>query len=152
MQPVAAELSDLASAAIEAALVLARANLNGEGAHCRFTVIGMGKCGGRELNYVSDVDVIYVVEPVEGADEAPALNTGARLAGLLSRICSAVTAEGTLWPLDPNLRPVPAGWTGELYVGGDGLESRSRRRRCRRSGGARRRTGRRSSSCSRSRR
>ena len=32
-------------------------------------MIGMGKCGARELNYVSDVDVIFVAEPVEGADE-----------------------------------------------------------------------------------
>ena len=30
---------------------------------CRLAVIGMGKCGGRELNYVSDVDVIFVAEP-----------------------------------------------------------------------------------------
>ena len=30
----------------------------------------MGKCGGHELNYVSDVDVIFVHEPAEGADDA----------------------------------------------------------------------------------
>ena len=33
----------------------------------------MGKCGGRELNYVSDVDVVFVAEAVDGADEAAAL-------------------------------------------------------------------------------
>ena len=33
----------------------------------------MGKCGGRELNYVSDVDVVFVAEPVPGADEDAAL-------------------------------------------------------------------------------
>ena len=38
----------------------------------------MGKCGGRELNYVSDVDVIFVAEPVEGADETAALRGGHR--------------------------------------------------------------------------
>ena len=32
----------------------------------RLAVIAMGKCGGRELNYVSDVDVIFVSEPAEG--------------------------------------------------------------------------------------
>ena len=42
----------------------------------RLAVIGMGKCGGRELNYVSDVDVIYVAEPVDGVDEAEALAVG----------------------------------------------------------------------------
>ena len=33
---------------------------------CRLAVIAMGKCGGHELNYVSDVDVIFVAEPAEG--------------------------------------------------------------------------------------
>jgi [glutamine synthetase] adenylyltransferase / [glutamine synthetase]-adenylyl-L-tyrosine phosphorylase len=102
---VAAELSDLASAALDAALVLARADLPPGAETCRLAVIGMGKCGGRELNYVSDVDVIYVAEPVEGGDERAALATATKLAGTLSRICSAATAEGTLWPVDANLRP-----------------------------------------------
>jgi [glutamine synthetase] adenylyltransferase / [glutamine synthetase]-adenylyl-L-tyrosine phosphorylase len=105
VQSVAAELADLASAALEAGLALARANLPAGAEPCRIAVMGMGKCGGRELNYVSDVDVIYVVEPVEGGDEAKALATGTKLAATLSRICSAATAEGTLWPVDANLRP-----------------------------------------------
>jgi glutamate-ammonia-ligase adenylyltransferase len=105
VQSVAAELSDLASAALEASLVLAGADLPAGAPDCRIAVIGMGKCGGRELNYISDVDVIYVVEPVEGGDERAALTTGTKLAATLGRICSAVTAEGTLWPLDANLRP-----------------------------------------------
>ncbi len=102
---IAAELADLASAALEAALALARAGLPAGAAPCRFTVIGMGKCGGRELNYVSDVDVIYVAEPVGDADEGPALITASKLAAGLARACSAITAEGTLWPVDANLRP-----------------------------------------------
>jgi glutamate-ammonia-ligase adenylyltransferase len=105
VQAVARELADLAAAALEAALALARADLPAEAEDCRFAVLGMGKCGGRELNYVSDVDVIYVVEPVDGGDERAALATGTRLAGSLARICSAATAEGTLWPVDANLRP-----------------------------------------------
>jgi glutamate-ammonia-ligase adenylyltransferase len=105
VQAVARELADLAAAALETALALARADLAPGSEECRIAVIGMGKCGGRELNYVSDVDVIYVVEPVEGGDEAAALATGARLAGGLARICSAATGEGTLWPVDANLRP-----------------------------------------------
>ena len=45
---------------------------------CRLAVIGMGKCGGRELNYVSDVDVIFVAEPRRRRrpDEAAALAVG----------------------------------------------------------------------------
>ena len=103
----AAALADLAAAALEAALVVARAEV-GQGAHeCRFAVIAMGKCGGGELNYVSDVDVIFVAEPASGAasDEAAALVIAAQLATALIRVCSASTAEGTLWPVDAALRP-----------------------------------------------
>ncbi|HEX5512541.1 MAG TPA: bifunctional glutamine-synthetase adenylyltransferase/deadenyltransferase, partial [Actinomycetales bacterium] len=77
---VSRQIADLASAALEAALAIARCELPDHGRDCRLAVIGMGKCGGRELNYVSDVDVIYVAEPCEGADETAALAVGARLA------------------------------------------------------------------------
>ncbi len=104
---VGRELADLAAAALEAALAIARADLPPDAAPCRFAVIGMGKCGGRELNYVSDVDVIFVAEAVQGADggESAALATAHQLAAGLMRACSAVTSEGTLWPVDANLRP-----------------------------------------------
>ncbi len=102
---VSLELADLAAAALEAALAVARGELDDHGAGCRLTVIGMGKAGGRELNYVSDVDVIYVVEPADGTDEEAALATGTKLASALARVCSASTAEGTLWPVDAALRP-----------------------------------------------
>ena len=49
---------------VDAALRLATAE-TGVGPDVRLAVIGMGKCGGRELNYVSDVDVIFVAEPGE---------------------------------------------------------------------------------------
>ena len=70
----------------------------------------MGKCGGRELNYVSDVDVIFVVEPARRRDGGPPDETatvavGTQLATGLMRACSASTAEGTLWPVDAALRP-----------------------------------------------
>ena len=102
---VAASLADLAEAALEAALVIARAAV-GEGAdRCRFAIIGMGKTGGRELNYLSDVDVIFVAEPAEGADEDSALAIGTELATRLIRICSSATTAGSLWQVDPALRP-----------------------------------------------
>ncbi|MFH8256413.1 bifunctional [glutamine synthetase] adenylyltransferase/[glutamine synthetase]-adenylyl-L-tyrosine phosphorylase [Streptomyces roseolus] len=101
----AAELADLATATLRAALALARAAEPADAARCRLAVIAMGKCGGHELNYVSDVDVIFVGEPVEGADEAKALQAATRLASHLMRICSETTVEGTIWPVDANLRP-----------------------------------------------
>ena len=102
---VAAELADLAAATLEAGLAIARAEVSGTDDTVRLAVVGMGKCGGRELNYVSDVDVIFVVEPVPGADEASAVREGARLAAALVRACSSTTREGTIWPVDAALRP-----------------------------------------------
>ena len=102
---VAAELADLAAGALEAALAIARARLPETATPCRLAVIGLGKCGGRELNYVSDVDVLFVAEPVDDAPDGPALKTATQLATHLMRICSEHTAEGTLWPVDAGLRP-----------------------------------------------
>jgi glutamate-ammonia-ligase adenylyltransferase len=102
---VAAELSDLAAATLEAALAVARAELPAEAEPCRLAVIGMGKCGGHELNYVSDVDVIFVGEALDGGDEGQALRTATQLAAGLMRACSTVTREGSIWPVDAALRP-----------------------------------------------
>ncbi|MFI1716410.1 bifunctional [glutamine synthetase] adenylyltransferase/[glutamine synthetase]-adenylyl-L-tyrosine phosphorylase [Streptomyces litmocidini] len=101
----AAELADLATATLRAALAIARTAAPADAAMCRLAVIAMGKCGGHELNYVSDVDVIFVGEPAEGADEAKAIQAATRLASHMMRICSETTVEGTIWPVDANLRP-----------------------------------------------
>ena len=105
MESVAAWLSDLADSVIEAALAVARADVGAPADTVRLAVIGMGKCGARELNYVSDVDVIFAAEPVDGADESDALAVATALAGGLMRACTAVTPEGTIWEVDANLRP-----------------------------------------------
>ncbi len=102
---VAAELSDLAGATLEAALAVARASAGEPGRAARLAVVAMGKCGGHELNYNSDVDVVFVVEPEEGYDEQAAIRGGTLLAASLMRVCSDHTGEGTIWPVDANLRP-----------------------------------------------
>ncbi|MGI8433918.1 MAG: bifunctional [glutamine synthetase] adenylyltransferase/[glutamine synthetase]-adenylyl-L-tyrosine phosphorylase, partial [Nocardioidaceae bacterium] len=102
---VAAELADLAAATLEGALVLAGREVGAAAGLCRIAVIGMGKCGGHELNYVSDVDVIFVAEPATGADETLALKAASAVAAALMRICADHTREGTLWPVDASLRP-----------------------------------------------
>jgi glutamate-ammonia-ligase adenylyltransferase len=102
---VAAELSDLAAGTLEAALAVARARVGEQAAAARLAVIAMGKCGGHELNYVSDVDVIFVVEPAEGHEEHAAIRAGTMLASNLMRVCSDHTGEGTIWPVDAALRP-----------------------------------------------
>ncbi|MEO3783284.1 bifunctional [glutamine synthetase] adenylyltransferase/[glutamine synthetase]-adenylyl-L-tyrosine phosphorylase [Actinocorallia sp. B10E7] len=106
---VAEELAVLADAALEAGLAIARAQVP-EHTLCRLAVIGMGKSGGRELNYVSDVDVIFVAEPAESAEgrtggEEEALRAATRLAAAMMRACSDITPEGSLWEVDANLRP-----------------------------------------------
>ncbi|WP_329465501.1 bifunctional [glutamine synthetase] adenylyltransferase/[glutamine synthetase]-adenylyl-L-tyrosine phosphorylase [Streptomyces sp. NBC_01431] len=105
MAQTAAELADLATATLRAALAIARSAAPADAAQCRLAVIAMGKCGGHELNYVSDVDVIFVAEPADGADEGKALQAATRLASHLMRICSETTVEGVIWPVDANLRP-----------------------------------------------
>ncbi|WP_017572669.1 bifunctional [glutamine synthetase] adenylyltransferase/[glutamine synthetase]-adenylyl-L-tyrosine phosphorylase, partial [Nocardiopsis halotolerans] len=108
---VAAELADLAAALLDAALAVARAEHPGDAELCRLAVIGMGKCGGRELNYVSDVDVVFVAEPVgdggseEPVDDQAAMRAATRLATAMMRVPSATDAEGLLWEVDPALRP-----------------------------------------------
>ncbi|MEU5087839.1 bifunctional [glutamine synthetase] adenylyltransferase/[glutamine synthetase]-adenylyl-L-tyrosine phosphorylase [Streptomyces sp. NPDC021356] len=103
----AAELADLATATLRAALRIAAAEAPEDAARCRLAVIAMGKCGGHELNYVSDVDVIFVGESPEegGADETEALRAATRLASRMMRVCSETTVEGSIWPVDANLRP-----------------------------------------------
>ncbi len=101
----AAELADLGAAALEAALAVARSQLPGGSRAARLAVIGMGKLGGRELNYASDVDVIFVAEPGPGQAEEAALSTAARLAAGMIRVCSQPAGEGAIFPVDPNLRP-----------------------------------------------
>ncbi len=105
MDTVAQWLSDLADCVLDAALAIARAEVGDAADLCRFAVIGMGKCGARELNYVSDVDVIFVAEAVDGADESRALSVATSLATGLMRACTAATPEGTIWEVDANLRP-----------------------------------------------
>jgi glutamate-ammonia-ligase adenylyltransferase len=108
LDEVAAELADLAATAIRAALAIAQSQLLPDAPSCRIAVIAMGKCGARELNYASDVDVIFVAEPADPADpaeETAALRTATQLASAMIRVCSDATAEGTLFPVDANLRP-----------------------------------------------
>ncbi len=102
---VGEELADIAAAVLEAALAVARAELPPGAAPCRLAVVAMGKCGGRELNYASDVDVIFVAEPVKDEDETAALGTASRLAAGLIGVCARSTPEGSIFPVDPNLRP-----------------------------------------------
>ena len=108
VQPeISLSLSDLAEATLEGALAIARKQVPSS-EHCRFSVIGMGKLGARELNYVSDVDLIYVVEPSGETADQDLIGIGTKIAILLQKICQSIipgSAEPPLWKVDTALRP-----------------------------------------------
>ncbi|MBV8347258.1 MAG: bifunctional [glutamine synthetase] adenylyltransferase/[glutamine synthetase]-adenylyl-L-tyrosine phosphorylase, partial [Mycolicibacterium sp.] len=89
---IGGHLSDLADAALAAALELAMRLVCADGPRPRLAVIALGKSGARELNYVSDVDVIFV------AEKADAITT--RVAGEMMRLASEAFFE-----VDAALRP-----------------------------------------------
>ncbi|MGC3952889.1 MAG: bifunctional [glutamine synthetase] adenylyltransferase/[glutamine synthetase]-adenylyl-L-tyrosine phosphorylase [Propionicimonas sp.] len=107
---VAEELADLADATVAAALALARGEVEGW-EEVRLGIIALGKTGARELNYVSDVDLLYLAEPALDADGNPrcdtdrAIRVSTKLVGALVRVCSDQTAAGTIWQIDSALRP-----------------------------------------------
>ena len=97
---VGAHLADLADAALGAALIVATRTVckgaKGDTPPPRLAVIAMGKCGARELNYVSDVDVIFVT-----ANTAPnELAIATRVAGEMMRF-----AGDAFFEVDAALRP-----------------------------------------------
>ena len=136
-------LADLAAAVLEGALAIARTEVaEGTGgglcaAPARgasvdaldLAIIGMGKCGARELNYISDVDVVYVIAPApagdlpEGAEpltEQECAQIGTELVHALTKAIMAPAPEPPLWEVDANLRPEgkdgPLVRTVESYV------------------------------------
>jgi glutamate-ammonia-ligase adenylyltransferase len=91
LEQTMARLTGLADATLGAAYRLAAA---GPAGPPELGVVAMGKSGGGELNYVSDVDVIFVAG--DGADLAAATAVAARL----MEICGQAA-----WPVDAGLRP-----------------------------------------------
>ena len=143
MPTVGRHLADLAAAALEGALAIARTEvaegLGGglcsapaRGASVEaldLAIIGMGKCGARELNYISDVDVVYVIAPVPASElpegvgpltEQDCAQIGTELVHALTKAIMAPAAEPPLWEVDANLRPEgkdgPLVRTVESYV------------------------------------
>lgn len=120
LAPVAAALADAAAAALEAALCVARTRVTTGGpgaglfpraqvAAVQLAIIGMGKTGARELNYVSDVDVIFVGGADEDATaeigESRVIDIATRLAVQTMRGITSIEIEPPLWEVDANLRP-----------------------------------------------
>jgi glutamate-ammonia-ligase adenylyltransferase len=116
----ARELSDLAQVCIELALTEASAwaeerfgvPLAAGGEPCAFTILGMGKLGGRELNCGSDVDLLPFYETDEGTVVKSGTATDQTLHEHFTRITQRFTAtledvteDGLCWRVDLRLRP-----------------------------------------------
>jgi glutamate-ammonia-ligase adenylyltransferase len=102
------ELSDLADRCLGAALACA-SEASGSAAPA---LLALGKLGGRELNFSSDVDLLFVYHPPAGADPLEHNHAVARLIQLLKRQLEAPTADGFAYRIDLDLRP--EGRTGVL--------------------------------------
>lgn len=127
IEELMAEISCLASAAADSAYRFCRNELarawgepfeeeEGGARHpARFTVLGMGKLGGRELNYSSDIDLIYIYGSDNGGFEASSKGAApsgksladfwARVGENMSQLIGEVTEDGLVFRVDLRLRP-----------------------------------------------
>lgn len=92
-EQIGGALADLAIGVLRAAFAVAGTEIAKDGPLPRLAVIGMGKCGGAELNYVSDVDVIFV------GDSEHELGAAIKLASATMRLASGC------FEVDAALRP-----------------------------------------------
>jgi glutamate-ammonia-ligase adenylyltransferase len=81
-----------------------------------FTVLSLGKLGGSELNYSSDIDLLFVYGDGEDPTSAPISNREyfVRLTQQVIEILSSPTSEGAVFRIDLRLRP--QGNEGELAI------------------------------------
>jgi glutamate-ammonia-ligase adenylyltransferase len=122
-----AAITTLAEVAIDAAVTHLRAWLaretgdavDADGRPIGFVVLGLGKLGGGELNYSSDVDLVYLHEGAPPAAGAPdPKDFFSRLASEVTRAIGEQTADGVVFRVDLRLRP--EGAAGVLVNSVDG--------------------------------
>jgi glutamate-ammonia-ligase adenylyltransferase len=111
---VCADLSMLADVATDLAVAAARRQVAGrqgpalgpDGAPLRFVVMGMGKLGGRELNYSSDIDLVFFYDRDEGSAGSHSPHEHFTKVGeAATRLLGEPTAEGFVFRVDLRLRP-----------------------------------------------
>ena len=126
LEETVADLSDLASASLDAAIEFVIHSLkllwgaprytddNGSSAEAALAVIGLGKLGGRELNFSSDIDIIFLYTSDNGETTGVEGKPQSRLslhaffvkaATMVTRLISQITDEGFVFRVDLNLRP-----------------------------------------------
>ncbi|MBZ5728067.1 MAG: glutamine-synthetase adenylyltransferase [Acidobacteriia bacterium] len=132
LSDVTEELSNLADATLEVAYRRVRAELvarHGEprlpgGKPCGFSVISLGKLGGGELNYSSDIDLMFVYGGAgETGGAAPISNKEfyKKVANQYTALLSTYTAYGQCYRVDLRLRP--DGTMGEIAISEEGART-----------------------------
>jgi glutamate-ammonia-ligase adenylyltransferase len=110
------ELSGLADAAIQAAHSFASRSLTGRfgvprsaaGEELELVVLGMGKLGGKELNFSSDIDLVFLYPEAGDTDGRKSVANEeyfTRLGQTLIRLLDAPTVDGFVFRVDMRLRP-----------------------------------------------
>jgi glutamate-ammonia-ligase adenylyltransferase len=115
LEETSASLSQLADEAAELALANSRRRLAArwpDAERLPLAVIAMGKWGGRELNYASDIDLLFVYRPPAGEESEDLRRLALRLAGAVVEELGGATREGIAFRVDTGLRP--EGTTGPL--------------------------------------
>ena len=137
LEEVTGELSSLAAASLQVAYEVCRRCLVREcglplmesedgPSEAEMTVIGMGKLGGRELNFSSDIDIIFFYESSRGETSGIESGPGGRkgivslhvffnkLGEMISKAISLATGDGFVFRVDVGLRP--EGKSGDMAV------------------------------------
>ena len=129
LSDIAEELSNLADSILDVTYRRIRDELvavHGEprladGGICGFSVISLGKLGGKELNYSSDIDLMFVYAgagETDGADPITNKEFYKKVANQYTALLSAYTSEGQCYRVDLRLRP--DGTLGEICISLDG--------------------------------
>jgi glutamate-ammonia-ligase adenylyltransferase len=126
------ELSNLADALMHSTYRRIKEELCGkygtprlpDGSPCGFSVVALGKLGGRELNYSSDIDLMFVFEGHGETDGAARISNNEfykKVANQMTLVLGTYTAEGLIYRIDLRLRP--DGRLGEVCISLDGARS-----------------------------
>jgi glutamate-ammonia-ligase adenylyltransferase len=135
LSEITEELSNLADAMLEVTYACIRADMvrrygrpieasNGGTRQAGFAVIALGKLGGGELNYSSDIDLMFVYSgngQTEGPQRISNKEFYKKLANNLTAVLSTYTAEGLCYRVDLRLRP--EGSLGEVCISLDAAKN-----------------------------
>lgn len=126
------ELSNLADALLDVAYSRIRGELAqkyglprlADGNECGYSILALGKLGGRELNYSSDIDLMFVYEGPGNTDGAQPISNQEffkKISNQLTDLMGTYTAEGMIYRVDLRLRP--DGRLGEVCLSMDAAKN-----------------------------